>query len=66
MPDNDFIIENGVLKKYNGTDINVVIPEGVTKISGLSFPNKKEIVSLILPEGITDVKDFVFFGFFKT
>ena len=28
----DFVIENGVLKKYTGTDTDVVIPDGITKI----------------------------------
>ena len=28
----DFIIENGILVKYNGNDVSVVIPEGVTSI----------------------------------
>ena len=26
---NDFVIENGVLKKYTGTDAEIVIPDGV-------------------------------------
>lgn len=29
---NDFVIENGVLKKYNGVGGNVVIPEEVKEI----------------------------------
>ena len=29
----DFVIENGVLKKYNGSGGQVVIPDGVTKIA---------------------------------
>ena len=29
---NDFVIENGVLKKYQGQGGDVVIPEGVTSI----------------------------------
>ena len=34
---NDFVIENGVLKKYNGKDKNVVIPEGVREIGESAF-----------------------------
>lgn len=30
---NDFIIENGVLKKYTGPGGDVVIPEGMKKLS---------------------------------
>ena len=33
----DFIIENGVLKKYVGPGGDVVIPEGVTAIGELAF-----------------------------
>lgn len=35
----DFVIENGVLKKYNGKDENVVIPEGITTIGFTAFIN---------------------------
>ena len=33
----DFVIENGVLKKYTGSDSDVVIPEGVTVIGNYAF-----------------------------
>ena len=33
----DFVIENGVLKEYNGPGGVVVIPEGVTEIDGGAF-----------------------------
>ena len=32
----DFIIENGVLTKYVGKGVNVVVPEGVTSIGDRS------------------------------
>ena len=37
---NDFIIENGVLKKYTGNDIEVVIPDGVICIGQQAFFKK--------------------------
>lgn len=64
MPDNDFIIENGVLKKYNGTDINIVIPEGVTEIGSLAFPNKKEIFLLPFPK-VLQLLTLLFFRVFQ-
>ena len=33
----DFVIENGVLKKYVGPGGDVVIPDGVTAISASAF-----------------------------
>lgn len=33
----DFVIENGVLKKYKGRGWDVSIPEGVTGISQYAF-----------------------------
>ena len=29
----DFVIENGVLTKYDGGDAEVIIPDGVTTVS---------------------------------
>ena len=34
---NDFVIEDGVLKKYNGPGGDVVVPEGVTAIGANAF-----------------------------
>ena len=53
----DFQIENGVLVKYNGTDKEIIIPDGVSKIRSSSFPNKEDIVSIMLPEGITEIEE---------
>jgi len=33
----DFVIENGILKKYTGSGGEVVIPEGVSAIGNLAF-----------------------------
>ena len=34
---NDFIIENGILTKYQGPGGDVVIPDGVTRIDSFAF-----------------------------
>ena len=39
----DFVIENGVLTKYNGPGGDVTIPEGVTEIGGSAFDGCKKL-----------------------
>lgn len=53
---NDFVIENGVLKKYVGPGGDVTIPEGVTEIWGIycnsAFWGCESITSITFPDGI--------------
>ena len=53
-----FQIENGVLKKYTAEPgvTRVEIPEGVTEIACLAFPDWKEVKELILPDSMTELK----------
>lgn len=46
----DFIIENGVLQKYVGTDEHVVTPEGVTEIGWNPFPD--HVKTVVISEGV--------------
>ena len=39
----DFVIENGVLTKYNGPGGDVTIPEGVTEIGSSAFDGCKKL-----------------------
>ena len=52
---NDFVIENGVLTKYNGTDTDVVIPDGVTSIGDYAFYGCNSLTSVTIPEGVTNI-----------
>ncbi len=56
---NDFVIENGVLKKYTGPGGDVVIPEGVTEIGRLAF-DMKNLRSIVIPIGVTRIDDGAF------
>ena len=58
----DFIIENGVLKKYNGNEKEVVVPKGVTEIAPRVFWNCKHIESIILPKGLLVIGMLAFYG----
>ena len=56
MSDNkDFVIENGVLKKYVGSGGDVVIPEGVTAIGELAFRDCKDVVTVHMPNSVTTI-----------
>ena len=53
---NDFIIsENGVLKGYNGTSTNVIIPDGVKKIGESAFVHNSVIQSITVPNSVTEI-----------
>ena len=51
----DFIIENGVLTKYNGKASAIVIPEGVTEIGAEAFAGQKKIVEITVPGAVTKI-----------
>ena len=56
----DFIIENGVLKKYVGPGGDVVIPEGVVEIGSYVFAENGKVTRVILPAGLTKIGDNAF------
>lgn len=58
---NDFVIENGVLKKYIGFDQHVVIPDGVKIIGEAAFSVDKANKSSLLDEA-TQIATIVFRG----
>ncbi len=51
----EFVIENGVLKAYNGEGGEVVIPDGVTSIGAYVFNGDSRITKLVLPEGLKSI-----------
>lgn len=61
----DFLIENGVLKCYKGTDTEVVIPECVTEIEKCAFcfnRDKDTITSIIIPPSVIKIGSGAFSG----
>ena len=56
----DFVIENGVLKKYLGPGGDVVIPQGVTEILERAFQDCSKLVSVVIPDGVTGIGALAF------
>ncbi len=51
----DLIIENGILIKYNGTESDLVIPDGITGIGNKAFWKCTSLKSITLPVGLTSI-----------
>ena len=56
----DFEIENGVLKRYNGRGGNVVIPNSVIKIGNSAFFNCNDLTSINIPDSVKEICDYAF------
>ena len=50
----DFVIEDGILTKYVGSNVNVEIPEGISVIGQEAF-RRKGIVSVTMPDTVTEI-----------
>lgn len=57
---NDFVIEDGVLVKYNGKESRVVIPEGVRVIGASAFYGNKTIKTIEICEGLEGIASRAF------
>ena len=55
--DSDFVIKKGVLEKYTGKGGNVVIPDGVTRISSDAFPVGPVLTGVTIPNSVTNIGD---------
>ncbi len=51
----DFVIEDGILEAYNGTDGTVVIPDGVTGIAAQAFSNSGIIEHITVPSSVETI-----------
>ena len=52
---NDFDIQDGVLRKFRGSETSVVIPEGVTEIGEKAFEGCTSLESVYISEGIKSI-----------
>lgn len=56
------VIENGILKRYEGNAADIVIPEGVITIGEYAFEYKDCIKSVSIPESVTEIGQYAFYG----
>lgn len=59
---NDFVIENGVLKKYVGSGGDVVVPEGVSEIGNSAFAWCINLSSITIPDTVKAIGNCAFYG----
>ena len=55
-----FDIQDGVLTRYVGNDIDLIIPEGVTEVSGAPFWREKEFETIVIPNTLVKISDSMF------
>ena len=58
----DFIIENGILKKYVGPGGDVVVPEGVTEIGDEAFRGCNSLTGITVQEGVSSIGKRAFYN----
>lgn len=56
----EFVIEKGVLVKYIGTELRIIVPAGVSAIGSYAFAWNSNILSVFLPESVTEIGDSSF------
>lgn len=52
MNENVFVIEDGLLKEYLGSDSEVTIPEGVTSIGEGAFACCCTLTRVVIPDSV--------------
>ena len=58
----EFVIENGILSKYNGLKSTVTIPANVTQIGNEAFKGCTNLTTVNIPKGVTSIGDNAFEG----
>lgn len=57
---NDFVIENGVLLYYNGTDPHAAIPDSVTEIGNENVLFWSELENISIPKSVIKINEIIF------
>ena len=56
----EYVIKDGMLKKYTGNESEIVIPEGVTTIGKNCFSENSMITSVAIPDSVTCIDYYAF------
>ena len=57
----EFTVENGVLKKCNGSDGDVIIPDGVTSIGDCAFEGCSNLTSITISNSVKSIGNWAFY-----
>ena len=58
----NFIIEHGVLKKWESHDAHVTLPEGIRAVGYGAFRGSERLESVSIPEGVVKIDSLAFAG----
>ena len=58
----DFTIENGTLKKYNGSELTVIVPDTVKTIGICAFQDNISVKRIVLPDSVDKIERMAFYG----
>lgn len=58
----EFVVVNGKLIGYKGTDTEVILPDTVNVIGTEAFRGLTTITSLVIPESVTEIEAYAFEG----
>ena len=61
IPMEEFVVEKGVLKRYNGKQTSIVIPETVKSIGNEAFKGCKKIKSVTMGKSVTSIGKQAFY-----
>ena len=59
---NDFVIKEGVLEKYEGAGGSVRIPDGVSKIADSACSRCSGVTEVVVPDSVTEICSHAFFA----
>ena len=59
MANNDFVINNGVLEKYNGVGGNIIVPDDVLIIQKGAFKDCEHIESITISKSVKEIQEIV-------
>lgn len=57
---NGFAVTGGVLTGYEGSDVDITIPDGVTEIADDVFCENHNITSVVIPSGVESIVGYAF------
>ena len=50
-----FLIEDGMLLEYTGSDVNLAIPKGVTHIDSYAFEKFTNLMRITIPDSVVSI-----------